>query len=108
MLCFFLIANSSKLKAWSDIRWDSRWSSVNAIMINYESIVVALNDLIDEGDHRCIDARCLLSAIQEPLFIVTIVILNKVLGSIKVLSDQLKSKKKCNAFFQDILLQTMF
>ncbi|CAF1234673.1 unnamed protein product, partial [Didymodactylos carnosus] len=48
---------SSKLKGWSDIRWDSRWSSINAIMVNYESIIVALEDLIDEDDHRSVDAR---------------------------------------------------
>ncbi|CAF4641606.1 unnamed protein product, partial [Didymodactylos carnosus] len=48
---------SSKLKGWSDIRWDSRWSSINAIMVNYESIIVALKDLIDEGDHRSVDTR---------------------------------------------------
>ncbi|CAF1420640.1 unnamed protein product [Rotaria sordida] len=103
------LATSSKLKMWSYIRWDSQWSSVNAIMLNYESIVVALNDLIEESDHRCIDAKGILSAIQEPLFIVTMVILNKLLGSIKVLSDQLKSKQKCNIFSQeDILLQMTF
>ncbi|CAF3192960.1 unnamed protein product, partial [Rotaria sp. Silwood2] len=101
------LATSSKLKTWSDIRWDSRWSSVNAIMLNYESIVVALNDLIEEGDHRCIDARGILSAIQEPLFIVTMVILNKLLGSIKVLSDQLKSESLDYAESQFLILSVI-
>ncbi|CAF4015933.1 unnamed protein product, partial [Didymodactylos carnosus] len=71
-------------------RWDSRWSSINAIMVNYESIIVALKDLIDEGDHCSVDARGILSAIQEPVFIVIMFILNKLFGSIKILSDQLK------------------
>ncbi|CAF1302516.1 unnamed protein product [Rotaria sordida] len=101
------LATSSKLKTWSDIRWDSRWSSVNAIMLNYESIVVALNDLIEEGDHRCIDARGILSAIQEPLFIVTMVILNKLFGSIKVLSDQLKSESLDYAESQFLILSVI-
>ncbi|CAF4228706.1 unnamed protein product [Rotaria sp. Silwood2] len=84
--------NLAIVNGWSDIRWDSRWSSIHAIMVNYESIVVALKDLIDEDGHRSIDARGILSAIQEPVFIVIMFALNKLFGSIKILSDQLKGE----------------
>ncbi|CAM4904862.1 unnamed protein product [Rotaria socialis] len=36
------VTTTLKLKTWFDIRWDSRWSSINAIMLNYESIILHL------------------------------------------------------------------
>ena len=91
---FYFTDIASKLKSWSDIRWDSRWSSINTIIINYGPIAVALEDLIGEGDHRAVDARGILSAIKEPIFITAMFILNKLFGSIKILSDRLKSSQK--------------
>ncbi|CAF5104178.1 unnamed protein product, partial [Rotaria magnacalcarata] len=45
-----------------------------------------------DGTERSTDARGLLLALNEPLFIVTIFIMDRLLGKIKILSDQLKSK----------------
>ncbi|CAF4508695.1 unnamed protein product [Rotaria magnacalcarata] len=47
---------------------------------------------LDDGTERSTDARGLLLALNEPLFIVTIFIMDRLLGKIKILSDQLKSK----------------
>ncbi|CAF3472113.1 unnamed protein product [Rotaria socialis] len=52
----------------------------------------SLEELVDKGTERSIDARGLLLALKEPLFVVTIFILHRLLGKIKILSDQLKSK----------------
>ncbi|CAF1440761.1 unnamed protein product [Rotaria sordida] len=43
-------------------------------MLNYESMVVALNDLIEEGDHRCIDARGESLDYAESQFLILLVI----------------------------------
>ncbi|CAF3478552.1 unnamed protein product [Rotaria socialis] len=82
---------SSSLKRWAQTRWDSRWISIDALKNNYSAIITALSDLIDNGGHRAIDARGLLAATQEPLFLVSMFILHILLGPIKILSDQLKS-----------------
>jgi hypothetical protein len=55
---------------------------------------LALNDLIEEGGKRAVDAKGLSLVIQEPLFIVTLFILHKMLGPIKTLSDKLKGNKQ--------------
>ncbi|CAM4938755.1 unnamed protein product [Rotaria socialis] len=82
---------SSSLKLWAQTRWDSRWISIDALKNNYSAIITALSDLIDNGGHRAIDARGLLAATQEPLFLVSMFILHILLGPIKILSDQLKA-----------------
>ncbi|CAF3455905.1 unnamed protein product, partial [Rotaria sp. Silwood2] len=57
----------TNLKLWANIRWDSRWTSLDAILNNYQAIVLALNDLIEEGGARAVDAKGLLLVVQEPL-----------------------------------------
>ena len=83
----------TKLKLWADIRWDSRWSSIDAVLSNYQAIVKALRDLIDEGGARAVDDKGLLVVIRELMLVVNLFILHKLLGPIKVLSDNLKGKK---------------
>ena len=89
---FSLLDTASNLKLWAKTRWDSRWLSIDTIKNNYAAVVTALTDLIDEGGHRAIDARGLLAAVQEALFIVSMFTLHMLLGPIKILSDQLKCK----------------
>ncbi|CAF1268253.1 unnamed protein product [Rotaria sordida] len=84
----------TNLKLWANIRWDSRWTSLDAILNNYQAIVLALNDLIQEGGARAVDAKGLLLVVQEPLFVVTLFVLHKLLGPIKILSDKLKATKQ--------------
>ncbi|CAF4727039.1 unnamed protein product, partial [Rotaria magnacalcarata] len=50
----------------------------------------ALSDLINDGDSRSADANGLLIALKEPLFIVTLFVIHKILGPIKILSNQLQ------------------
>ncbi|CAF4733983.1 unnamed protein product [Rotaria sp. Silwood2] len=83
---------TTKLKKWSSIRWDSRWSSIDSIIKNYRAILKALNDLIDDGDARSADANGLLIAFKEPLFIITLFVIHKILGPIKILSNQLQDE----------------
>ena len=89
---FWCVDITTNLKLWAQTRWDSRWLSIDAVKNNYTAIVAALIDLIDDGGHRSIDARRLLAAIQEPLFLVSLFILHGLLGPIKVLSNQLTGK----------------
>jgi hypothetical protein len=51
-----------------------------------------LEDLIDNDRSRAVDAGGLFMAMKEPMFLVTILILHRLLGSIKILSDQWKGK----------------
>ncbi|CAF0922419.1 unnamed protein product [Didymodactylos carnosus] len=62
------IDTTTKLKKWSYIRWDSRWSSIDAIINNYQAILKPLNDLVD--DEESLDygkARLLISSIIEQM-----------------------------------------
>ncbi len=93
---FLLVENSNSstttIKKWAKTRWDSRWTSIRSIIQNYKVLIKSLEELEDEGTERSTDARGLLLALKEPLFIVTIFILDLLLGKIKILSDQLKCK----------------
>lgn len=82
----------STIKKWAETRWDSRWISIQSIIENYEALNQSLEELADEDTERSIDARGLLLALKEPLFLVTIFTLHLLLGKIKILSDQLKCK----------------
>ncbi|CAF1489142.1 unnamed protein product [Adineta ricciae] len=85
-------AHSISLKAWAETRWDSRWSSIDSIQRNYGTLLVCFQELEAEATKRSVDARGLLRAMKKPTFVVTLFILHKVLGIIKILSDQLKAK----------------
>lgn len=89
----FLFLVHTNLKQWADIRWDSRWTSIDAVLKNYQVIILALNDVVKDGGARAVDARGLLSVMENPMFVVTMFIMHKLLGPIKVLSDQLKGTK---------------
>jgi hypothetical protein len=52
--------------------------------------MLALNDLIEDGGARAVDAKGLLVLTEQPVFVITLFILHKLLGPIKVLSDKLK------------------
>ncbi|CAF0733420.1 unnamed protein product [Adineta steineri] len=84
--------NPTSIKKWSNIRWDSRWSSINSLLQNYKAILITLQELEEEGSERSIDARGLILAIKVPIFVVSLIVVHKVFGIIKVLSDQLKAK----------------
>ncbi|CAF4092977.1 unnamed protein product [Rotaria sordida] len=60
----------TNLKLWAHIRWDSRWTSIDAILKNYQVIILAFDDLIKDGGDRAVD----------------------LLGPIKILSDKSKAK----------------
>ncbi|CAF3520458.1 unnamed protein product [Rotaria socialis] len=83
---------STSLKHWCDTRWDSRWSSIHALIQNYKVLIISLEELESEGDERSVDARSLLMALRVPTFIITLFIIHKIFGIIKILSDQLKAK----------------
>ncbi|CAF2121474.1 unnamed protein product [Rotaria magnacalcarata] len=63
-----------------------------SIIKNYRAILKALSDLINDGDSRSADANGLLIALKEPLFIVTLFVIHKILGPIKILSNQLQDE----------------
>jgi hypothetical protein len=48
------------LKKWSEIRWDSRWSSINALIQNFKALINSLQKLENEGNERSVDARGLI------------------------------------------------
>ncbi|CAF1600584.1 unnamed protein product [Rotaria magnacalcarata] len=144
------LTTTLKLKTWSDIRWDSRWSSIDARGI-LSATQVDQNGLVDglfidgkrcqngvftavnrpylpvisgtSHDHTVRTTAPNITAnfspedsrkstvngrirtvlfdldMEEPIFIVTLLILNKLLGFIKILSDQLKDDAKLQFIF---------
>lgn len=96
----------TSLKGWAKTGWDSRWSSIESFKGNYKNLVTSFQELEAEGTHRSIDARVLLLAIKEPMFDVALSITYKILGIIKVLSDQLKGRNihKSASFFNNFSL----
>ena len=88
----FQLDAESKLKKWANTRWDSRFKSIDAIKNNCSAIIKALEDLIEDGGSRAVDAGGLLLAMKKSMFIVAMFILHQLLGPIKILSDQLKGK----------------
>ena len=101
------ILSTTTIKKWAETRWDSRWTSIQSVMENYKVLIETLKELIDESTERSIDARGLLLSLREPLFIVTIFILHRLLGKIKILSDQLKCKTfhmKWNHYVPSLLI----
>ncbi|CAF3369991.1 unnamed protein product [Rotaria sp. Silwood2] len=81
---------TSKLKKWGNTRWDSRFKSIDAIKNNFPAIIKALEDLVEDGGSRAVGARGLFVHMKESMFIVAMFILHRLLGPIKILSDQLK------------------
>jgi len=59
---------------------------------NYKSLLISLEELGNEDDERSVDARGLLLALKLPKFIITLFIVHKIFGIIRILSDQLKGK----------------
>ncbi|CAF1514077.1 unnamed protein product [Rotaria sordida] len=62
----------TNLKLWAHIRWDSRWTSIDAILKNYQVIILAFDDLIKDGGDRAVDTldygkaqQLILSIIEE-------------------------------------------
>ena len=82
------ILETTKLTSWSDIRWDS----IGALVRNYSAVVQAFGHIIEEADSHSVNARGLLIAVKDPIFVATLFILYKLMGPIKILSNQLKSK----------------
>ncbi|CAF0990826.1 unnamed protein product [Adineta steineri] len=65
---------------------------LNEFDANTLTILITLQELEEEGSERSIDARGLILAIKVPIFFVSLIVVHKVFGIIKVLSDQLKAK----------------
>ena len=83
---------SSTLKLWTNTRWDSRWVAIGAIIRNYPAIVKSLEDLAEEDSGaRSTNAGGLLMHVKKSIFIITSFILHQLFGSMKILSDFLKS-----------------
>ncbi len=80
----------STLKQWTETRWDSRYESISAIINNYSILLSALEALVEDGGDRAIDGRGLLISMKSSTFAITGFVLLKLLGPIKILSDQLK------------------
>jgi hypothetical protein len=89
--------STTTIKKWAETRWDSRWTSIQSIIENYKALDNSLEELADERTERSTDARGLLFAIREPVFVVTLFILQLLFGKVKILSDQLK----CELFSRD-------
>lgn len=90
----YQLATKTRLKPWGNTRWDSRWSSIDAIRKNFGALTRALQQLVDEQSRRSIDARGLLQSMRTSSFVVTTFAMFAVLGPIKILSDQLKGNYK--------------
>ncbi|CAF3797754.1 unnamed protein product, partial [Rotaria magnacalcarata] len=100
-------SSATTIKKWAETKWDSRWTSINSIIQNYKVLIKSLEELEDEGTKRSTDARGPLLALTEPLFVVTIFILDCLLDKIKILSDQLNSLDfgKAHTFISSVINQ---
>ncbi|CAF1298214.1 unnamed protein product [Rotaria magnacalcarata] len=98
-------SSATTIKKWAETKWDSRWTSINSIIQNYKVLIKSLEELEDEGTKRSTDARGPLLALTEPLFVVTIFILDCLLDKIKILSDQLNNIFSFYPIINSILLE---
>lgn len=78
------------MKKWGNTRWDSSFKSIDSIKCNYSALVEVLQDLIHDGGSRAVDAQGLVLVVKDSVFIIAMFILHRLLGPIKILSDQLK------------------
>jgi len=90
LFVLFQLDTTTTLKLWSNTRWDSRFTSIDSIKCNYSAVLQALEDLVHDGGSRAVDARDLSVVLKDSLFIIAMFILHRLLGPIKILSDQLK------------------
>jgi hypothetical protein len=82
----------STLKQRTQTRWDSRYESISAIINNYSALLSALEALVEDGGDRAIDGHGLMISMNSSTFAITGFVLLRLLGPIKILSDQLKDK----------------
>ena len=81
------------MKLWGITRWDSRWGAIDAIINNFSAVNKALVDIREKGGgSRSVNAGGLLTHVKKPIFIISSFILHQLFGTIKILSDHLKSK----------------
>ncbi len=86
----FQLDTASTLKKWAITRWDSRFKSIDSIKRNFPAVHQALQEIVDDGGSRAVDARGLLVVLKDSMLIIALFILHRLLGPIKILSDQLK------------------
>ena len=65
---------------------------IDALIMNYSAVVQAFDDIIEKEDTRSVNATGLAFAVKEPIFVVTLFVVYKLMGPIKILSAQLKSE----------------
>ena len=81
-----------QLQKLSDTRWACRYAAVNAWCRTYDCILATLEEIGDGSDHaKAIEAKGLYLQIATFLFIISLVIFDKMLSCFKSLSDQLQS-----------------
>ena len=81
------------LQRLSDTRWACRANAVATICYSYNAVVETLSQFIDENDNgnRVCEAKGLLLQIKTFMFIVSLVVFDRVLSVTKGLSDALQS-----------------
>ncbi|CAF5122936.1 unnamed protein product, partial [Rotaria sp. Silwood1] len=77
------LVQSSRVKLWAEIRWDSRWKAIDAVIVNYNAIIKALDNISEEGAGSIsINAAGLLMHLKKSIFIITSFILHQIFGLI--------------------------
>ena len=81
MFVFFQLDTTATLKLWTNTRWDSRFKSIDSLKSNYAAILQALQDLVNDGGNRAVDATGLLLILKKTtMFIIAMFILHYLLG----------------------------
>lgn len=79
----------------STTRWSCRFENCRALLTNYEAIKMALDEeIMENSDKHAVEALGLLSTITKPEFIVSLHILNSVLGIGSQCTQQIFSVQK--------------
>ena len=96
-----------QLQKLSDTRWACRYGAVNAICRTYDSILATLEEIGDGSDRaKAVEAKGLYHQVATFVFIVSLVIFDRILSCTKSLSDQLQSTHVDLAQAADLVLAT--
>ena len=97
-----------QLKPLSDTLWACRLFSVEAVCSTFDAIVAALQYVGNDDDkNKAIEAKGILLLIQTYKFLITLILIWRILSLTKSLSDQLQSTNINTASAADLVAATI-
>ena len=97
-----------ELQKLCETRWACKFNSLDAVCRTFDSIILTLESISDDGDKaKAVEAAGLYHHVHSFSFISCLIILHKIMGITKSLSDQLQSKKIDLAAASDLIISTI-